>query len=89
MRTTIDFPEHLLRQAKVRAAEDGVTLKALVTRFVEQGLSRSSQRADPARRQRSDLPVVRSPSGKKLPSLSNSDLYQILDDEEIGRGNRR
>jgi predicted HicB family RNase H-like nuclease len=34
----IDFPEDLHRDAKVRAAQDGVTLKELIIKAVEQYL---------------------------------------------------
>ena len=38
MRTTIDLPDPLFREAKACAALEGTTLKDLVTRCVEQGL---------------------------------------------------
>jgi hypothetical protein len=38
MRTTIDLPDELLRQAKAKAAIHGIKLKDLITRYVEQGL---------------------------------------------------
>jgi len=87
MRTTIDLPNHLLRQAKARAALDGTTLKQLVTRWVEQGLKRAPDLDLAApRRRRSDLPVARSATGRPLPLLTNADIHQILLDEEIVGG---
>ncbi len=86
MRTTIDLPSRLLRQAKARAALDGTTLKQLVTRWVEQGLKRATDPGLAApQRQRSELPVARSATGRLLPNLTNADLHQILTDEEIAR----
>ena len=38
MRTTLDLPDDLFRQLKVRAATKGATVKDLLTRFVERGL---------------------------------------------------
>lgn len=87
MRTTIDFPEDLLRRAKARAALDGLPLKELVTRCLEQGLRRGIPTGEgPARRRRSDLPVVRSATGRPLPDLTNAELYHILEEEEVGDG---
>lgn len=39
MKTTIDIPEPLYRKAKIRAVEQGTSLKALVLRALEQALS--------------------------------------------------
>lgn len=87
MRTTIDLPDDLFRQAKARAALDGMKLKDLITRFVEQGLglSASGSRA-PLRRRRSELPVAREATGRTLPSLTNAEIYRLLEEEETARG---
>jgi len=83
MRTTIDLPDELLRQAKAKAALDGMKLKDLITQFVEQGLGRGALRSTaPLRRRRSALPVARAATGRMLPSLTNADIYRILEEEE-------
>jgi hypothetical protein len=38
MKTTLEFPDPVLRQAKARAAEQGVSLRQFVTAAVEQKL---------------------------------------------------
>lgn len=38
MRTTLDLPDPVFRDLKIKAAEEGVTLKELLTGFVEKGL---------------------------------------------------
>jgi len=81
MRTTIDFPDDLFREVKARAALDGLKLKDLITRYVEQGL-RQRAAATPLRRQRSELPVARKATGQILPALTNEDIQRILDEEE-------
>jgi len=81
MRTTIDFPDDLFREVKARAALDGLKLKDLITRYVEQGL-RQRVTAPPYSRQRSELPVARKATGRSLPSLTNADIQRILDEEE-------
>ena len=35
MRTTLDLPDELLKKAKMMAVQEGVTLKAVVTRALE------------------------------------------------------
>jgi len=81
MRTTIDFPDDLFREVKARAALDGLKLKDLITRYVEQGL-RQRATAAPSRRQRSELPVARKATGHSLPALTNADIQRILEEEE-------
>lgn len=86
MRTTIDLPDDLFRQAKSRAALDGMKLKDLITRFVEQGLTQDKGLSGkPLRRRRSELPVARGATGRTLPNLSNAEIHSILDEEEVGR----
>ena len=58
MRTTLDLPDDLFRQLKVRAATKGATIKELLTRFVERGLRQTDDTESPTRR-RSPLPVIK------------------------------
>ncbi len=85
MRTTIELPDDLFRRVKAQAALDGLKLKVLITHYVEQGLLHGSTRPDnaPARRKRSEPPVVRLTPGEPLLRSTNTDLFQILDEEEI------
>lgn len=39
MRTTIDIPDSLMKEAKKKAIEEGITLKQLFTRTLEKELS--------------------------------------------------
>jgi hypothetical protein len=43
MKTTIEIPDTLYRRAKVRAAEDSITLKDLVVTALEHELRRSKE----------------------------------------------
>ncbi len=83
MRTTIDLPDELLRQVKAKAALDGLKLKDLIARFVEQGLRGASSHAASRKRQRSELPIARAATGRALPALSNTEIQRILDAEEF------
>jgi hypothetical protein len=87
MRTTIDLPDELFRQAKARAALDGMSLKDVIARFVEQGLRQGTPpSAAPLRRRRSELPVARAATGRTLPGLTNAEIHRILDEEEAAGG---
>lgn len=86
MRTTIDLPDELLRQVKAKAALDGLKLKDLITRYVEQGLKGGPPHTAPIRRRRSELPVARAATGRSLPSLTNADIQRIFDEEESAGG---
>ncbi len=88
MRTTIDLPDELFRQAKAKAALDGLRLKDLITRFVEQGLRQGAppSSATPPRRRRSELPVTRAATGRTLPDLTNAEIHRILEEEETAGG---
>lgn len=89
MRTTIDLPDDLLRQAKSRAALDGLKLKDLIARYVARGLAGAEQPpvSDTATgRQRSPLPMIpRASTGKPIPALSNAELAQIELEEDLAK----
>ncbi len=84
VRTTVDIPDELLRQAKARAALDGMKLKDLITRYVEQGL-RDTPPIKRLGRRRSDLPVARAATGRTLRSLTNADIEGILEEDAGAR----
>ena len=87
MRTTIDLPDDLFRQAKARADQDGISFKKLLARFIRQGLDWSAQLgAASPRAERSELPIVRPTTGRPLPIYTNAELEQILDDQELADG---
>jgi hypothetical protein len=87
MRTTIDLPDELLRQVKARAALDGLKLKDLITRYVEQGLRQGAQSPPPLpQHRRSELPIARAATGRTLPALTNAEIHRILEEEESAGG---
>jgi len=73
MRTTVDIPEPLYRQLKVRAVTEGRSVKELILRGVQNELRGSAAK----RRGRIKLPLVRS---KKPGSLrqDNARIYEII-----------
>jgi hypothetical protein len=86
MRTTIDIPDELFREAKMRAIQDGLKLKELLRRYVEQGLMMEATTHTPApKRIRSELPVIHIVSGQTLPDLANAEINQLMDEEDSER----
>jgi hypothetical protein len=53
MRTTIELPDELMTRAKVRAAQEGITLKELFVKAVEQNLD------SPKKKGRFPPPIIR------------------------------
>ena len=89
MRTTIDLPDDLLRQAKSHAALKGITLKDLVTACLRQGLQTGLTIPTPDQRQRSPFPTVQRSPRQPIVALSNRELHKILEDEEVDRATGR
>jgi hypothetical protein len=80
MRTTVNLPDELLRQARKRAAEEDTTLTALLA----DGLRlRLAGPAAPGRRRRS-LPVSRRGGGLQpgIDPASNASLLDAADDPD-------
>jgi hypothetical protein len=79
MRTTIDLPDELLRQARQRAAQEGTTLTALLADGLRLRLGGGS--AGRVRRRR--LPVSRVGGGLQpwVDPSSNASLLDAADDE--------
>ena len=100
MRTTIDIPQDLLRQAKAQAALRGLRLKDFVAEAVElalaQGLDTASVRGSrhtvgegPQDRQILSVdcmfPLIRGNCGPAMRDLTPEKIHQILEEEEVER----
>jgi hypothetical protein len=85
MRTTIDLPDELFREAKTRAVQQGTTLKNLMVQFVRSGLgARAADRgASPARRTPPPVAIRRIPDRRASHALTNGELHALLEDEEV------
>ena len=84
MRTTIDLPEDVFREAKTRAVQQGTTLKNLMTQFILSGLALQEPGSKlVARRMPPPVAIRRIPGQSPRPALSNRELYAILDAEDI------
>lgn len=51
MKTTLDLPDHLMRQVKQRAVQQGRPIKELVADYIRQGLHGSAALPQAARRE--------------------------------------
>jgi hypothetical protein len=78
MRTTVDLPDELLRQARTRAAEEGTTLTALLT----EGLRLRLSDAAPGRKRQRKLPTSVVGGGLQpwIDPSSNASLLDAADD---------
>lgn len=73
MRTTIDMPDTLFRKTKAVAALRGSSMKELIIHAVEREVTNPT----PAKRGRIKLPLIQSPSGRKL-DLTGFDFDDLL-----------
>ncbi len=96
MRTTLDFPSELFVHLKTRAAIDGVTLRETVIGLLEKGLAAADSSEAAATSPRSYYPPPTIPSkgpmAISMKTLSNADLYELMDAETLERdafGTRR
>lgn len=87
MRTTLDLPDDLFRQVKAKAALEGATLKAMLTRYVASGLRQPARLAgEPARRSR--LPVVPRRGKGVIPSLTPELQARLEEEEDLAKLHR-
>ena len=105
MRTTIEIPDELLRQAKARAALRGMKLKELVAEALEAALYYPSDAPSAARvaegagedanvlvlADHCVFPLIRGDCGPVMQDATGDRLNEILEEEEVERaiGSRR
>jgi len=96
MKTTLDLPDELMREMKLRAVIQGRTLRDLVAEFLRQGLGLSSTLPTPTQLPSSmvslgvsGLPVIRCRADAPAAQMRPQDLLaleqQTQADEDIGR----
>jgi hypothetical protein len=76
MRTTVDIPDALLREMKIRAANEGTTVRALVLEGVALRL-RNGDAAPPKPQSRARFPVIRSRKPGSL-ELGKEGVYEYI-----------
>ena len=80
MKTTVDIPDALYRQAKIRAAEEGTTLRALLVNSLESLVRRASKAETLPRRQRFEVDERGWPVLKRAPGDTT-----VIADELVNR----
>jgi hypothetical protein len=87
VRTTLDLPDDLFRQVKVKAALEGATLKDMLTRYIESGLRRPARLAgEPGRR--STLPAMPKRGKAVIPNLTPELQARLEEDEDVAKLHR-
>lgn len=85
-RTTVDIPSPLFRELKARAAEQGETLRVLLTRAIEAELGhRAANGSSPPARVK--LPLIRHRGGPKL-RITNQTLARLEEEDDVARYKR-
>ena len=85
MRTTVELPPDLMREAKTRAAERGESLKVLLTRAVASELGRSVHARETGVRVR--LPLFGDPHGKSA-DISSETIARALALDDVSLAHR-
>ena len=78
MRTTLELPDPLFARLKALAASERLTLRQLLRRQVEQGLSTAPERAE-LTRSAATLPRLEGPVAIENHQLSNATLFELLE----------
>ena len=86
MRTTLELPDVLFRKAKAKAAMEGITLKRLLTSYVENGLDNPSPVRQMGRR--SKLPVIKRRGHGVIPNLTSELQSRIQEEEDLAKLSR-
>jgi plasmid stability protein len=96
MKTTLELPDHLMREVKIRAAEEGRKLKELVAELLRRGLDAPLEGAAPVvvdEAEDEESPFVKDPetgllvvkcnlpSGVEPPGFE--DIQKIIADEQL------
>lgn len=82
MKTTLDLPERLVREMKIRAAKEGRKLREVATEVIEKGLAAPVHQAD-SKPKRVKLPFFEGKSPANPEDLTPDKIHEILLNEEI------
>lgn len=87
MRTTLDLPDDLFREAKARAALEGMKLKDLIASFVRQGLDSTPNGGFATPRRRSEFPVLHGVGGPGMRLWTTAEAQELFDAEDLEKLN--
>jgi plasmid stability protein len=77
MKTTLDLPEELVREMKLRAVREGRKLRDVATEVFRRGLAANGPTGKPARRRRVKLPIIPAPPGAAKMKLTGDDVHRL------------
>ncbi len=81
MKTTLDLPEELVREMKIRAARDGRKLRDVATEVIQRGLAQ--QVSIPAKaRKRVEFPLIEC-QGPATRQFTPEELADVLLQQEV------
>ncbi|MGE0686903.1 MAG: antitoxin [Dehalococcoidia bacterium] len=84
MKTTLELPDDLMREIKVRAAREDRKLKDLVTELLRKGLA--AQELQPRKGKRVQFPLIHVPhAAAPGEELTPERVHEILLEEEVQR----
>jgi len=81
MKTTLELPDDLMREIKVRAAREDRKLKDLVTELLRKGLA--AQEVEPRKPYRVKLPMIHGTPAKPEEEITPERLHEILLEQEV------
>jgi len=84
MKTTIDLPEDLVREMKLRAVREGRKLKDVAEEVFRRGLATPKTPGAPQPRHRVRLPIFPQPAGAAAIELSGERLHELEMQAETG-----
>ena len=83
MKTTLDLPDDLVRDLKLRAINERSTLKQLATDLLKLGLYKS-KKTDEVTKPRVKLPLISAPKGAKQFELDAHRIHELESTVEFG-----
>ena len=84
MRTTLELPDELFKQAKIQAVQKGLPLKELIRDYVERGLQQDTlSPPPPVRTRRGPPPVIPARPGPPPINLTNEKIDEIFEAEDL------
>jgi plasmid stability protein len=92
VKTTLDLPEDLVREMKLRAVHEGRKLRDVATEIFRRGLAQPSLQTEVATQpgviqNRVKLPLIQGPPGTPKFNLTPEDIDRILLEQEMKRFN--
>lgn len=77
MKTTIDLPDDLIREVKLRAVLESRKLKDVIEEIFRRGLAADEPVHPPQKRYRVPLPLIPAPAGSRTFDLSGDRLLEL------------